>query len=33
MGYLILILFWLGWHIGIYLMLKKAGVASAKAII
>jgi len=33
MGYILLILFWLGWHIGIYLMLKKAGVASAKAII
>ena len=33
MGYILLILFWLGWHIGIYLMLKKAGVSSAKAII
>ena len=33
MGYILLILFWLGWHIGIFLMLKKAGVASAKAII
>jgi signal peptidase I len=33
MGMLLLILFWLGWHIGIYAMLKKAGVASSKAII
>jgi len=33
MGYFILILFWLGWHIGIYLMLKKAGVDTVKAII
>ncbi|MEN9697952.1 MAG: signal peptidase [Bacteroidota bacterium] len=33
MGILLLALFWLGWHIGIYGLLKKAGVASAKAII
>jgi signal peptidase I len=33
MGILILILFWLGWHIGIYAMLKKAGVDNTKAII
>jgi len=33
MGYLIFILFWLGWHVGIYLMLKKAGVDKVKAII
>ena len=33
MGIFILILFWLGWHIGIYAMLKKAGVANTKAIL
>jgi signal peptidase I len=33
MGYLIFILFWLGWHVGIYLMLKKAGVDTVKAMI
>ncbi len=33
MGVLFLIIFWLGWHIGIYSMLKKAGVDNTKAII
>jgi signal peptidase I len=33
MGIFILILFWLGWHIGIYAMLKKAGIDNTKAII
>jgi signal peptidase I len=33
MGTLILILYWLGWHIGIYAMLRKAGVPANKAII
>jgi signal peptidase I len=33
MGYILLILYWLGWHIGIFLMLKKAGVSNAKAIL
>ena len=33
MGTILLILFWLGWHIGIYAMLKKAGVPANKAII
>lgn len=33
MGILLLILFWLGWHIGIYAMLRKAGVSASKAII
>ena len=33
MGIFILILFWLGWHIGIYAMLKKAGVDNTKAMI
>ncbi len=30
---IVLVLFWLGWHIGIYAMLKKAGVDTVKAII
>ena len=33
MGIVLLIIFWLGWHIGIYAMLKKAGVETNKAII
>jgi signal peptidase I len=33
MGILLVILYWLGWHIGIYALLKKAGVESKKAII
>ena len=33
MGIFILILYWLGWHIGIYAMLRKAGVPASKAII
>jgi len=33
MGFLFLIIFWLGWHIGIYSMLKKAGIDNTKAII
>ena len=33
MGILILIIYWLGWHMGIYSMLLKAGVNKTKAII
>jgi signal peptidase I len=33
MGIVLLIIFWLGWHVGIYAMLKKAGVETNKAII
>lgn len=33
MGIFILILYWLGWHIGIYALLVKAGVPKQKAII
>jgi signal peptidase I len=33
MGIVLLIIFWVGWHIGIYAMLKKAGVDSTRAII
>jgi signal peptidase I len=33
MGIAFLIIFWLGWHIGMYSMLLKAGVAKSKAII
>ena len=33
MGFICLIIFWLGWHIGIYSMLKKAGVENTKAMI
>jgi signal peptidase I len=33
MGWIIFTLYWVGWHIGIYAMLRKAGVASNKAII
>lgn len=33
MGLLLLIIYWLGWHFGMYALLKKAGVSSAKAII
>jgi signal peptidase I len=33
MGMILFILYWLGWHIGIYAMLKKAGVPANKAII
>ncbi len=33
MGLILLVLFWVGWYIGIYAMLKKAGVAESKAII
>jgi len=33
MGFICLIIFWVGWYIGIYSMLKKAGVENVKAII
>jgi signal peptidase I len=33
MGMILFILYWLGWHIGIYTMLRKAGVPANKAII
>jgi len=33
MGLILLVLFWVGWYIGIYAMLKKAGVPANKAII
>ena len=33
MGVILLVLFWVGWYIGIYAMLKKAGIATNKAII
>jgi len=33
MGMILFILYWLGWHLGIYAMLKKAGVPANKAII
>ncbi len=33
MGLFLLVLFWVGWYIGIYAMLKKAGVPANKAII
>jgi len=33
MGIFLLIIYWLGWHIGIYAMLIKAGVDKTKAII
>jgi signal peptidase I len=33
MGMLLFILYWLGWHLGIYAMLRKAGVPAGKAII
>jgi len=33
MGMILFILYWLGWHIGIYTMLIKAGVPAKKAII
>ena len=33
MGMILFILYWLGWHIGIFMMLKKAGVPANKAII
>jgi len=33
MGMILFILYWLGWHIGIYTMLRKAGVPASKAII
>lgn len=33
MGWILFLLYWLGWHIGIYAMLRKAGVAQNKAII
>jgi len=33
MGIFLLVIYWLGWHIGIYAMLVKAGVDKTKAII
>ena len=33
MGIVLVMLYWLGWHIGIYALLKKAGVENKKAII
>ena len=33
MGIFLLIIYWLGWHIGIYAMLVKAGVDKTKAMI
>jgi signal peptidase I len=33
MGIALLIIYWLGWHFGIYLLLKKAGVDNTKALI
>lgn len=33
MGIFLLVIYWLGWHIGIYAMLKKAGVDPKKAMI
>ena len=33
MGIYLFIIYWLGWHFGIFLMLKKAGVPTSKAII
>ncbi len=33
MGFICLIVFWLGWHIGIYSLLKKAGVDATKAML
>lgn len=33
MGMILFILYWLGWHIGIYTMLRKAGIPANKAII
>lgn len=33
MGMILFILYWLGWHFGIYTMLRKAGIPAFKAII
>jgi signal peptidase I len=33
MGIVLLIIYWLGWHFGMYTLLKKAGVDNAKALI
>ena len=33
MGIALLIIYWLGWHLGIYFLLKKAGVDNTKALI
>jgi signal peptidase I len=33
MGIALLIIYWLGWHIGVYALLKKAGVENTKALI
>ena len=33
MGFALLIIYWLGWHFGMYALLKKAGVENTKALI
>ena len=33
MGIALLIIYWLGWHLGIYFLLRKAGVDNTKALI